>query len=339
MAYSVESKANNPANILRDALEKAERQVVNLTSTNVEEFLVLLDEIEQKFLTLAGDSVDLRPEEARWDSLTNRLLSRPNELVSAASRAGGLRKLRAKHPPATGFWWQLDAEVARRRAQTLRRAVTTLVALVVILGGGWWAVNFFFPPSPEAVKMVEINSQLDQLIAGQQWADAMTVIEAAQKEMPDQPELKLWEVVFAERLGDTARAERALAEAQALLPNQQVELWVQLGNFRLQVGDLQGAEAAGQKALAIDPNAASATFLLGGVAEARNDIPTAIDMFNKTFDLAEQDNPQLAVIARVRMGNLLQRAPAMESTTSLTETQTITASATVTETLPETPKP
>ena len=61
-----------------------------------------------------------------------------------------------------------------------------------------------------------------------------------------------------------------------------------------------------------------------------NDIPTAIAMFDRTFALAEEENAQLAVIARVRMGNLLQRAPALGN--AITPTITLTGTALITTT-------
>lgn len=336
MAYSVETKVSNPASTLREELDRAERLVVSLNETNVETYLLLLDQIEERLTALMNNESDLRPELGRWDGLTSRLQSQPGPLVAAAAKAGGLAQLRAKHPPATEFWWHLDQEVMQRRARMVRSMVTTILILVVVLGGGWWALNTFFPPNPDAVRMMEANSTLEGLIAQQQWEEALTVVEAAQEELPDEPELVLWEVVFSEQLGDTERAQHAWARAQALLPEQPVELWVQLGNQRLQVGDFTGAQAAGNEALALDPESAQATFLLGSVAEMTNDIATAIQMFDRTFALAEEDNPQLAVIARVRMGNLLQRAPAMEANNPITPTGTLTASLTITATIPAT---
>jgi len=336
MAYSVDSKANSLANGLRDELDRAERAVVNLTATNVEEYLLLLDQIEAQFATLTDNEGDLRPELGRWESLISRLQSKPEPLVAAASKAGGLAQLRRRHPPATEFWWYLDQEVTRRRTAMIRRAVTTLAAVVVFFFGGWWLLNTFFPPNPDAVKMMETTSQLDELIAQQAWAEALVVVETAQQTLPDEPELVLWEVVFSEQLGDTERAQHAMARARALLPENPVELLVQLGNQRLQVNNIEGAQVAGNEALALDPNSAQATFLLGSVAETINDIATAVAMFDRTFTLAEADNPQLAVIARVRMGNLLQRAPAMSASNEvtpavvLTNTATITVTATVT---------
>jgi tetratricopeptide (TPR) repeat protein len=330
MAYSVESKANSPANLLRDDLDRAEREVVKLDDSNIELYLLLLDQIEKRFGELTANDTDLRPELGRWDSLISRLQTKPGPLVSAAARVGGLAKLRQKHQPAESFWWHLDKEVARRRTQAIKQAVTTVVAAVVLLGGGYWALNFFFPPSPTALQMMETTSQLEPLIAEQRWQEALTIVENTQQLLPDEPELVLWEMVFAEQLGESDRANAAWARAQALLPDLPIELLVQLGNQRLQVGNFQGAWDAGQGALAIDPENAQATFLLGGVAESVNDIPTAIAMFDRTFTLAEEENAQLAVIARVRMGNLMQRAPAIGN--AITPTITLTGTAPITAT-------
>lgn len=331
MAYSVETKASSAANVLREELDRAERQVVALDGTNIAGYLVLLDQIEAHLNDLTTDANDLRPEWGRWDSVTSRLQSKPEPIVAAAAKAGGLGKLRQQHPAATGFWWHLDQEVARRRAQTVKRTLTTLLIIVVLVGGGWWVLNTFFPPSPDAVQMMETNSQLEALIAQQRWQEALTVVEEAQQTLPNEPELVLWEVVFAEQLGNPERAKAAWERAKTLVPDKPVELLVQLGNQRLQVGNFQGAKAAGEQAMTTDPKNPQATFLLGSVAEATNDVQTAINMFDRTFTLAEEDNPQLAVIARVRMGNLLQRAPAMSSN-EVTPTMTLTGTTTITTT-------
>jgi tetratricopeptide (TPR) repeat protein len=329
MAHAIESRTNSPANDLRDALDRAERQVVQLDASNIESFLVLLDQIDQQFELLAP-TTDLRPEESRWESLLNRIASRPGPLVAVANKVGGLAALRAKHPPAASFWWQLDAQVAKQRMQMLRRVLITLVTIAVVIGGGLWAINFFFPPDPRAVLLVNANADVEQLVMVQDWAGALEVVERAQQELPDEPELVIWEAVLAEQLGDLDRAQAALDRARTLLPDQPVEYWVMVGNNRLLVGNLTGAEEAANQALALAPEDPQATFLLGSVAETKGDTPTAIALFNRVFELAEESNPQLAVIARVRMGNLLQRMDPFAQAGTVTETETLTTTGTVT---------
>ncbi len=331
MAHSVESRSNNPANVLRDALEKAERQAVQLTGVNVESFLLLLDQIDHYFETLTSEELDLRPEETRWQSLLIRLDAKPEALVAAARKAGGLAKLRASHPPAESFWWHLDGELGKRRLHAARRFVVTLVTAAVLIVVGYYALNAIFPPNAAAVRMIELTSAVEPLIANQQWDEALALIEQAQAELPDEVELVLWEVVFSHEAGYTERVQSALARAQEMAPDRQPELWVQLGNFYLQAGDMTAAENAGQEAYALAPENPQVTFLLGNLAEEKGDVATAIAMFEQTFTLAEEENPQLAVIARVRMGNLLQRAPAigpgapLSDSVTMTETTPLTA--------------
>jgi tetratricopeptide (TPR) repeat protein len=324
MAHAIESRANSPVNELRDALDKAERQVVNLDGSNIIEFLLLLDRIQQLFETFAP-TTDLRPEESRWESLLNRLSSKPEPLVSAAGKAGGLATLRSQHPPAENFWWHLDTALAKRRAQTLRRVLITLVAIAVVIGGGLWAINYFFPPDPRAVVLVNANSDIEQLVMVQDWPGALEAARRAQEELPDEPELIVWEGVISEQLGDTEGAQAAFDRVRALLPpDQPSQYWLLIGNHRLMVGNLEGAEAAANEALALAPDDPQANFLLGSVAEAKGDTPTAIALFNRVFELAEESNPQLAVIARVRMGNLLQRMEPFPQSETVTATEGVT---------------
>lgn len=319
MAHTVSAHTNTAADALRDALGKAERQVVNINAENVETFLVTLDWIEAQFERMAHDAIDLRPEEARWESLLRRISSKPNAVALAAARAGGYAKLRAAHPPAESFWWHLDAEVNRRRRDTLLRLVVTLAAIVVFVGGGLWLVNRFFPPDPDAVFLLNAQSDIDDAVLEQDFETALTIATTARAQLPDAVELAVWEAVLTERVGDPALAAARLDAAQTLLPDRAEEFWVLVGNTRFQVADLEGAEAASDLALAANPESAQAHFLMANIAEVRGDRAAAIELFDRTFLLAEDENPQLAVIAKVRLGQLLQSpgnfAPAASSET------------------------
>lgn len=314
MAHAIESRASSPANELRDRLDQAERQVVTLTGANIEAFLLLLDQIEQMFTDLAQNATDLRPEAGRWESLLSRLNSQPNPLVSAANKAGGLAQLRAKHPPATSFWWHLDTEMARRRAALIKRTAITGFTVCAALAILLWGINFFFPPDPVAVLITSATGNAQQLILEQKWEEALREIQTARQTLPNEPELAIWEGVLLEQLGQTDQAQTVLAQAQQQLPDQLLAYWLTLGNTRLQVGNIAGANTAASEALTLAPDDAQANFLVGNIAEAQGDTIKAIEVFSRTFALAEQSNPQLAVIARVRMGNLLQRADIFATT-------------------------
>lgn len=313
MAHTVESRSNNPANQLREALDKAERMVVQIDGQNAEAFLLLLDRLDHTFDELAPDGIDLRAEEVRWQSLLSRLDSKPNAIVAAAAGAGGLAELRRRNPPAESFWWRLDSLVVERRRGAIRRAVLTIGGLIIAVATLLWGINKLFPPNPQAVAMVEATNQIDRLVAEQRWEEALAVVQAARQGLPNEAELVVWEVVLYERLGNTEGAAAALQEAKTLLADQPTQVWILLGNNRMMAGDLDGAEAAAQEGLAVAPDDPMVTFLLGSIAETRGDIPRAIELFQKTSELAGDENAQLNVIARVRLGHLMQSPGAFGS--------------------------
>jgi tetratricopeptide (TPR) repeat protein len=306
MAHTVDTSTRTPVTQLRESLDRAELLVVQVDRSTITELLTLLDSIDAQIEMLEAEGTDLRSEQNRWQGLLRRINNKPDGIAHAANAAGGFEKLRAENPPAESFWWHLDREIARRRVDSVRRMVITLVTIVVVAAVAYFAINYFFPPDPEAVLMVETTNGIDRLMMEQRWQEALELVQSARQQLPDNPELMVWEGVLHERLGNSEAANVALAEAHAALAETPIQFWIYLGNNRLRAGDIEGAQAAGDEAVKLDPNDPQATFLLGGVAEAQGDYPMAISYFEQTSELAEGTNPQLSVIARVRMGQLLQ---------------------------------
>ncbi len=309
MAYSVREERQSLANSLRDDIGEAERMIVQLRRDNVELFLQLLDRIEELFAELESGGLDLRPEYTRWGSLQSKLRREAGRIVRVIDVAGGLEQLRQANPPAEGFWWRLDAVVAAARRRLIRRLGVSLGSIAAVLVIVWVLLTFVFPPDPNTVVASEALSTLQQLAFEERWEEALVIIEEAMSQLtqPD-AELLIWEGVIRGKLGQVERAREALAEAKSLVPTGQlVAYWWSLGSIQLNVGDVEEARTAGFEAIALDDSDPQGYFLLAGVAEVKGDTVCAVDLFEETFQLAADSNPQLAVIARVRMGNLLQR--------------------------------
>ncbi|CAN5692597.1 hypothetical protein BH10CHL1_BH10CHL1_03570 [soil metagenome] len=324
LAYKTEKRSHSPVDVVRDALDKAERQVVSPDANNIEEFLTALDSIEEQLTTLTATQADVRPEQGRWDSLVARIATKPEPIAAAAAKAGGLTKLRAQHPPAESFWWHVDAEIRRRRVRAVRRFLITTVAIIAGVVFLLWGVDYLFPPNPNTILLVNATSDVEQLVAEQKWAEALKRIQTARTALPNEPELLVWEGVLYEQLKDPIHAKASLDQAQVLVKDQPAGFWILVGNKRFQVGNLTGAEEAANLALKISPEEPQGTLLLAGVAEARGDNPKAISLFSQTADLARKvDNPQLEVIAKMRMGTLMQQVNPFDSG-PVTPTNTLT---------------
>jgi len=313
MAHSIQDHRDSPANRLRAALDGAEKIVARLKVDEVENFLVGLDRMESQFQALTAGGLDLRPEYTRLESLISRLHGQPKLITAPAAQVGGLSSLRQKNPPAIGEWWHLDAVEAARRQKLIRRLVTNLATILGVLLIGYILLTYIFPPDPNAVLSSGATGQLPDLIARGEWEAADKLIAETLAQMTeDDVEMFIWQSVVARHFGREKEADAAFAKAQAAVPleNQPV-FWSTVGNVYLAARDMAGATAAAQEALAINPDEGQAYFVLASVAEAAGDVPGAIAQFEKAFELTADNNPQLAVIARVRMGMLMQSAPSM----------------------------
>lgn len=268
-----------------------------------------MDNIQGRFTQLETSGLDLRTEQTRWGSLLSKMHLEAPRIKRVLDLAGGLEQLRQANPPAQGLWWSLDEVVAASRRRTLRRLTRTGASIFAFLAIIWALLTFVFPPDPNTVLASEAISTLQQLAFEERWEEALTVIEDANANLTVRDvELLIWEAVVREKLGQGERAQELLDEAKALVPQEQhVAFWWTLGSTQLAVGALEQARAAGNEAIALDPTDPQGYFLLGSVAEVEGDTAKAIELFDETFQLAADGNPQLAVIARVRMGNLLQR--------------------------------
>ena len=306
MAHTVESHVETPTADLRDSLNRAERQLPVLDSSSLVEYLRGLDRIEELMESLTAESVDLRPEMTRWLDLQARLGARAPQLVKLARPLGGFAALRAANPPAANGWWRLDELVAADRKRSWTRWLVGGLVAAAVLAVAAFVYNQFLAPSPEVVMAVSAVNDVEQLAMEKKWDEAFALTEQTLQQVPDNPDLLVWAGVLSERRGDTAKAQEYLGRAEQVLADP-MRYQVALSMRRLQASDLDGAEAAANAALAIDPKEPQAVFFLANVAEARNKMEQALDLYMKTADLAENSNPQLTVVAKMRYGMLLQQ--------------------------------
>jgi tetratricopeptide (TPR) repeat protein len=318
------TQSTSPASLqgMRDALEQAERLMVRLDRTNIQQFLLQMDAIEQMWPEF-GEPSGLPAEEGRWQSLLKRIATNPKLVNGAASQAGGLTKLRSQHLPATGSWWHVDQQAAGQRNKMFQR-VGVIVGVVVLALVAFWVVNFVMSrgtvTTEVAASVTDAVPKIEQLVEQERWQAALTVVESALKSSPDDAALLAWDSVLAAQLGDSTRAEASLAQAETKFVGEPFAFWMMVGENRLKAGDWDGADEAAQQALILTPEDARVVFLLGRVAEARGDLANANEYYDQALTLAGESNLELVALIKLRMGYLMQGVGPLPSPAPLPET-------------------
>lgn len=307
-AFKAETAAD-----LRDLIEQAERIVGNLRGAGPRAvtLLYLLDAIHDLVASLKDTGVDLRAEAARIGTVEGLLQSKDARLVAEVRRLGGLGAARKALKPEPGrWWWYLDERLAARRVRRLRRALLIaggVVAALVLLAVGY---RLLFPPDPQRMAALEKQTKAQQSLALGDLAAAADYYRQAAEAVPDEPEYHIWVGVLEQQQGDAEAAAAAFTRAEALVPDR-AQYLVMRGMSWLQLGALEEAQADAEAALASEPDSAEAYLVLGGVYEIRGDTRAAIEAFEQAGNLAEAaGNSALTVMARTRLGMLLQSAPA-----------------------------
>jgi hypothetical protein len=307
MAHSVENRPANPANALRAQLDSLERLSVAPDATNIETLLLTLDDVQENLSQLATYGMDLRSEQNRFENVTRRLDSRPALITSAASGVGGLAALRRIHPDVVNPWWFADVEQARRRRRTLIIALSTAAGIALFVFLAWSLITFLVPPDAGAIAMIDANTQIERAMIEGDANKALDLAQTAWDQMPNEPELALWVSLLAHKVGDDPRSADALDRARALLGKDSLGLQLRLAELNLRLSDPQAADAAANKALQIDAASPEATLLKARAAAEMGDRQTALEYLEKTWTLAGDDKPHLAVNARIIWGQIVQQ--------------------------------
>ena len=308
MAQSHESNVRNAAVAVRERLAVLEKGAVKPSPATIEALLTGMDEVAAELDRLDADGMDVRAEMVRFDNLQRRLASHPRTIArAAAGLPGGMSALRAAHPPADALWWQADTVQAARVRRTALEIIGILAAIAAVLALIYVVITYVFPPDPRAVAVLTAVNEIDARIAQEDWTGALQVAEDAYTQWPDDAELATWVGALAEKNDDAARAATAFADVQRLTQADPIRYWILRSDTFARTMEFEQAVAAAQEALAIAPENPEATFAMGRTAEAIGDRDTALEYLNKTYELAVESNPQLALNARVLWGTLVQQ--------------------------------
>ena len=205
--------------------------------------------------------------------------------------------------PRSHWWWYLDELLREKRVQARKRwlirggiAAVALLAVYIVLTR--------IVPQPK--QSVIYQEQANQLYQEGKLDEAINLYKKAQNLDTEDSAIPLILGIIHEDKGllDTAND---YFERARLLFFQKIDFYNSRGMIYLQTGKLDKAILDAKKALEIAPNSALSHFLLGSIYEIENRTAEAIFEYQIVSDLDQ--NPQLTVMARFKMGMIMQRAP------------------------------
>lgn len=278
--------------LLRQALDKAEPYALIYAQHphGALTFLQMLDDIKTLADACTAQRLNIESELVRLDALVRRAKRDAEVFVKALGNDS--------IPTTSTYGAELMALAAQRKRQRTWRLARVGMVLASFLGLLAYAV-ITTPPTADT------TSILNMAVAGET-TEAYALAQQEAQAFPDDLETHVWLAVLAEQVGDTAVAAQTWQHVETLDVDAEQLLYMR-GNVRLLAGNLDAAQRDVEALREIPSKAAEALFLEAGIVEAQGDVDGAIALFRQASDQAERDGRQeMAVLARVRMGNLMQ---------------------------------
>lgn len=295
----IETTAQTPLGRLRAALDDAERVAVSasMSADDAVSFLRACDAIEQ-CINEAGSSADIRAETNRADFVRERLRVNAAAIIQVIRRAD-----RVSEVEACRSWARALAIASDLRTRRIRRLMIAGIGAALLI-----ATLALLPVIVPAEPAPAIGA-ISRLLANEGAAAALDLARAEYERFPDDPEAALWRGVLELRAGDPAVAAELFEQARRQAASE-IGFLFERGTLLIQVGLLDDAEADADALIARPDAQAEGYLLLGSVQEARGDRAGAIAAFQQAADLAAAaDKPHLEVIAKTRLGMVLQALP------------------------------
>jgi len=291
---------------LRKMIEEYKDYVVNIDYLNQDilKMLTLRDEIEDLLLNLEKRGTDLTADKIRletFDTIVRKKMKIIYRKLTASLNPVSYRE--EKKIPRFHWWWYLDELLKEKRAQMGKRwLIRGGIAAIALLAA--YIVMTKVIPQPK--QSVIYQEEADKLYQEGKLEEAIEIYKKAQALDPDNSNIPLMLGMIYEDKGRLNKANDYFERAR-LLSSHKIDFYNSRGMTYFQKGKLDKAILDVKKALEIDPNSAFSHFLLGNIYEAENKIAEAIAEYQIVSDL-DQD-PNLTVMARFKMGMIMQRAP------------------------------
>lgn len=300
----------NEGDVLRARIAECEKALVSVTSANVRSLLSNVAEAHRLLDDLRASGADVRAEEARLQSVEERMIKQAKPIVAAAGGDQAFVALRRSLAPnLQAPWWALEEVVAANRRRRLKQLAAGLAVLAVIGVIGFLLRGVLFPPNPVGDALFAVQAALRD----GDTTRALQAIERGLEAAPSNPTLLVWKGALLERQNDPAGVA-AFEAARASLGER--DFLIEKAQAYLMLGENDQVIADMTRLIETEPDPAEAHFIRATAYENKNQLWQAIQDLEAAAQIAQRTgNDTLFATARVRMGVLMQSAGAIAPAT------------------------
>jgi tetratricopeptide (TPR) repeat protein len=295
---------------LNDLLDRIENNLGKLgegMGVDPREILSEMDEASLRLKSSAAQDHSPKSEEAQFDYVGKSLQKYAPLFLKTIGGPGALSKLRTQYnPPPQNWWWFIDQWLEQKRSAAIRKAVTTTGIVVVVLVALIIAYQRFLAPDKVTQLKYDSIGSAQQSMASGDYATALTQINLALADSPDDTDLLIYKGVLLTKLDRKAEADQVFAQAEKILNNHETLLSARTLDY-LQAGDPKSSKASAQELISYNPKSAEGYFYLAKSEELLGEQNTALDDYNQAFTLADtQGKSELAATIKISMAMMMQ---------------------------------
>jgi tetratricopeptide (TPR) repeat protein len=293
----------NDADKLRDQIDECEKSLAALDASTARKLMLDANMAHRTLEELTGAGADMRGEEARLQSVDDRIIKKARTIVTLLGGRQALAALREQTAPGTtGRWWMLDHELDLARQRLLKRIATFIGVIVVILIAGYIARPVLFPPDPVGDA---INAATNAL-----YKQDMTAVQAAIDEgltqVPTSTELLIWKGYLYEKAGDQQAADASYDLALTSAGSDK-EFLLQRSMDFMRLGEYARVVTDTTTIIQKYPDSAEGYYMRASGYEGQGERELAMADLEKCGELAQAaGNDSLYAQSRVRLATLMQ---------------------------------
>ena len=303
---------------LRVLLNNLQLRIVRLPQAHNEDALqipVMLDQAADLLDEIQQSGGSASSEESLFETILAQFQKYRKAFLQRAGGAVALEKARQAHQPtADHWWWFVDETLAAERRQGIRRALIIGGISILVLAVLAVVYQKFLAPDPALQASIGYQTSAENFLTTGEYEEVLAQVELALQNTPDNPTLYVLQGLAYELLGEPELATKSYETAQKGFPNRDSFYAIRAGYYLMaNQGELALADT--DAAIAINPDSAVSFLRKAQAYEMLGEISKAIDTYELASDVASRiGNPQLEVMARMNLAQLLQMFPSPAET-------------------------